>query len=365
MTVPGAITKAQPAGAVAELSSRIRRRYFRNPLDTVMSATCLVLLCLAVLKLVRWGISDSVWDARNSAECMQRGSGACWAVIHARFRVIVFGVYPYAEQWRPAVASVVLIAACLASSLPFFWNVRWLAVLWGLSLIGFLTLMEGGVLGLAHVGELYWGGLALTVFVFAAMMILGMPIAVLLALARHYGPRWMRLAAGTCIDLVRAVPLITILFTAWLFFSLLFPEWLTGGKLFRAVLGFSLFFACYEAEVLRGGVQAIGRGQEEAAAALGLRFWQRQRAVILPQVWRLCLPQTMNLVVGAFKDTSYISILGFFDLVATATAAIGSGEWAAAYVEVYVVVAALYFVFTYSLSRYGLYLERRVGVAQR
>lgn len=365
MTVPGAVNKAQSAATIAELADRIRRRYFRNPLDTAISATCLVVLCLAVLKLIRWGICDSVWDARSSAGCMQRGTGACWAVIHARFRVILFGVYPYSEQWRPVLASVVLVAACLVSSLPFCWNVRRLAVLWGVSLMGFVALMQGGVLGLPLVGEQYWGGLALTVFVFAAMMILGMPLAVLLALARHYGPRWMRLSAGMCIDLVRAVPLITILFTAWLFFSLLFPEWLTGGKLFRAVLGFSLFFACYEAEVLRGGLQAIGRGQEEAAAALGLRFWQRQRAVILPQVWRLCLPQTMNLVIGAFKDTSYISILGFFDLVATAAAAIGSGEWAAAYVEVYVVVAALYFVFTYSLSRYGLYLERRVVAAQR
>jgi general L-amino acid transport system permease protein len=365
VTAPGAIVKAEPAGPIAELAARMRERYFRNQLDTAVSVALLVLLCFALIKLVRWGISDSVWDARNGAECVQRGSGACWAVIHARFRVILFGVYPYAEQWRPVVASVVLIAACLLSSLPSFWKVRRLAVLWVLSLVGFIGLMQGGVLGLPLVAEQYWGGLALTVFVFAAMMILGMPLAVLLALARHYGPRRMRLAAGTCIDLVRAVPLITILFTAWLFFSLLFPEWLTGGKLFRAVLGFSLFFACYEAEVLRGGLQAIGRGQEEAAAALGLRFWQRQRAVILQQAWRLCLPQTMNLVVGAFKDTSYISILGFFDLVATASAAIGSGEWAADYVEVYIVVAALYFVFTYSLSRYGIYLERRVGAAQR
>jgi His/Glu/Gln/Arg/opine family amino acid ABC transporter permease subunit len=151
--------------------------------------------------------------------------------------------------------------------------------------------------------------LALTVFVFAAMMILGMPLAVLLALARHYGPRWMRLAAGTCIDLVRAVPLITILFTAWLFFSLLFPEWLTGGKLFRAVLGFSLFFACYEAEVLRGGLQAIGRGQEEAAAALGLRFWQRQRAVILPQgiVSRSALVSEKSSVLGRKLSLNFLA----------------------------------------------------------
>ncbi len=351
--------------AMAELGAQIRQRYFRNVLDSTVSAVCLILCAYGLIKLLEWGVADSIWHAKNGAECAERDSGACWAVIHARIRLIVFGVYPYAEQWRPAIGSIVLIGVCVLSCIRLFWRASRLAALWVISLGCFLGLMQGGFLGLPLVTEQYWGGLALTLLVFAAMMILGTPIAVVLALARHYGPLWARVIAGTCIDLVRSVPLITILFSAWLFFSLLFPEWLSGGKLLRAVLGFALFFACYEAEVLRGGLQAVGRGQEEAAKALGLRFWQWQRAVILPQVWRLCLPQTVNLVVGSFKDTSYISILGFFDLVASASAAIGTSEWASDYVEVYTIVGLLYFVFTYSLSRYGIYLERKMSLAYR
>jgi general L-amino acid transport system permease protein len=145
----------------------------------------------------------------------------------------------------------------------------------------------------------------------------------------------------------------------------LLPTWLSGDKLFRVILGFSLFIACYQAEILRGGLQAIEHGQVEAAKALGLRYWQYQLTVILPQVFRITLPQTVNQVVTGFKDTSYVAIVGFFDLVASASAALGTGDWAIAFVEVYIVVGLLYFVFGYSLAAYGTYIERKMSIAHR
>ena len=345
------------------LNGRLRQRYFRNFFDSAISAICIGLGILVFVDLIQWAVVDSVWQAKNAAECLQRGTGACWAVIPARIRLILFGVYPFAEQWRAGIGCIVLLAACILSCVPFFWRIARLATLWIISFSLFLGLMRGGALGLPLISTEQWGGLALTFVVFASIMIMGMPLATLLALARHSGPRWARLAVGACIDLVRSVPLIAILFGASLIIPLLLPVWLSGDKLFRVILGFSLFLACYQAEILRGGLQAIDPGQEQAAKALGMRYWQYQLTVILPQVFRITLPQTVNQVVSGFKDTSYVAIVGFFDLVASGSAALGTGDWAIAFVEVYVVVGFLYFVFGYSLSRYGIHVERQMGAA--
>ena len=247
--------------------------------------------------------------------------------------------------------------------MPFFWSVGRLLPLWVISFVVFLGLMHGGFLGMPIVADVYWGGVALTFLVFAAMMLAGLPLAFLLALARHSGPPWMQKVVGIDIDSIRALPLVTILFSVWLLVPLIFPTWMQISTLWRALVGFAIFFACYEAEVLRGGLQAIGRGQIEAAQSLGMRFWQYQFTVIMPQVFRISLPQTMNLVVGSFKDTSYVAVLGFFDMVAAANAAVGTGDWNGQYVEVYLVVALFYLVFGTSLSRYGAYLERKMNAA--
>lgn len=344
-------------------AKELRGRYFSSRIDSIVSAIFIGLGILALVSFVRWAAIDSVWNAKDGAECVQRGPGACWAVLHARLRLVIFGVYPYAEQWRPAIGCAVLVATCILSFAPLFWRALRLMTLWSVAFTIFVVLVRGGIFGLSTVTDDYWGGLALTLLVFASMMIMGMPLAIALALARHSSPLRARLAVGIFIDFVRSVPLATILFSTWLLVPLLFPGWLSGDKLTRAMLGFAIFFACYEAEVLRGGLQTIGRGQVEAAKALGMRFWQYQFTVILPQVFRISLPQTMNLVVAAFKDTSYIAILGFFDLVASASAAVGTGEWAMDYVEVYVAVGLLYLIFTYSLARYGAHLEWKARCA--
>jgi general L-amino acid transport system permease protein len=341
----------------------LRRTFFKSVLDALVSIACLVLAIWAAAFAIRWALIDSVWVANDGAECAARGSGACWAVISARIQLILFGLYPHAELWRAAIGCVILLTAFVVSCLPVFWTLTRIGLIWVVSFLAFFVIVHGGILGLATVADVYWGGVALTFFVFASMMIVGIPLAFFLALGRHFGSPWLSRSVAVLIDAGRALPLVTILFCFWLLVPMLLPTWMQVSTLTRALVGFGFFFACYEAEVLRGGLQAIGKGQGEAAQSLGMRFWQYQLTVILPQVFRISLPQTMNLVVGSFKDTSYIAVLGFFDMVAAANAAVGSGDWNGQFVEVYVVVALFYLTFGISLSRYGAYLERRSGVA--
>jgi general L-amino acid transport system permease protein len=350
---------------LARLLHAVHRNYFRSVPDSATSIVCIAIALWGLIYFLQWAIFDSVVYAKNGAECAARGSGACWAVIGARIRLIIFGLYPHEELWRAALACSILLCASLVSCMPRFWTLLRLATIWIISFLCFVGLMHGGFLGLPIIADVYWGGVALTFFAFASMLIVGMPLAFFLALSRFSGPPWLKDVAAVTIDTGRALPLVTILFCFWLLAPMLLPNWMQVSTLTRAVVGFAFFFACYEAEVLRGGFQAIGRGQEEAAKSLGMRFWHYQLTVILPQVFRISLPQTMNLVVGSFKDTSYLAVLGFFDMVAAANTAVGTGDWYGQFVEVYFVVALFYLVFGISLSRYGTYLERRADIAFR
>ena len=322
--------------------------------------------CLAVFVLYRfygWAVADAVWQAGSAAECGQLGSGACWAVIRERGRLVLFGLYPEDEQWRAILGGAIILAAAVLSCLRPLQRLQVLAPLWFLAMGSFSVLMSGGVLGLVPVERTSWGGLSLTFYIFSAMLMIGMPLAVLIALGRHGGPRWLSVPLGMGVDLIRSIPLTAILFFAALVLPTLFAAELLGDKLMRVILGFSVFFACYQSEVIRGGLQALDRGQAEAGRSLGLGWFDIQTRIVLPQVFRTVLPQTVNQIVTAFKDTSYVAIIGFFDMTASASAALGSGEWAAAFVEVYLMVACLYLAFGYSLSRYGAYLERKSDVA--
>lgn len=350
--------RSEPAG----LFQRVRVRYFGNRWDAAISTACVIVIGFLALRFFQWAVLDAAWNAKSATECTSRASGACWAVLPARWRLIMFGVYPFDQQWRAALGSAVLLMASVLSCVPWFWRFTRIAVLWLSSFMFFLGIMRGGFLWLPAVSSEYWGGLALTLFLFASIMLLGMPLATFLALARQSGVRWLRTVVALFIDLTRSVPLIAIVFGASLIVPLVLPGWLSGDKLFRVVLGFAAFFGAYQAELLRGGFQAIDKGQVEAAKALGMRYWHYQLTILIPQAFRITLPQTVNQAVAAFKDTSYIAIVGFFDMTASASAALGTGDWALAYLEVFIVVGALYFAFAYSLSRYGAYLENRMAV---
>ena len=342
----------------------IRRRLFASWLDTLITLVFGALVLWVLGTVVDWAFVGAVWEAAD-AELCRTAEGACWAVIDARGRLILFGLYPHDEQWRSALACLVIIATMILSCIPRFWGLKTLPVIWLAGFALFVALMYGGFLGLPLVTTEQWGGLSLTVFIFAAVFVIGMPLAVALALARRSDLPVVRGVAAAIIDTVRSLPLLTILFTAAVVVPFVVPDWAQGDKLGRVVVAFALFYAAYQAEIIRAGIQSLPSGQEEAAAALGMSYSARIFDIVLPQAFRASLPATINQVVITFKETSIVTIIGFFEVTASASAAVGRGEWGAYYVEVYVFVALVYFVFVFGLSRYGAYLERRARLSRR
>ncbi|WP_127904338.1 amino acid ABC transporter permease [Solirhodobacter olei] len=342
-----------------------RKRRLSRPIDMAFSALGIGLAALVLWRIFNWAVLNAVWISPDGTSKVCRGiSGACWAVIDVRWRLILFGLFPFEEQWRSSLACLVIVIVAILSCLPRFWRAPRLAGLWIAGFVAFYVLMAGGIFGLTSVAPEKWGGLTLTVFIYAAGMLIGMPTAIGLALLRRSTMPVIAKITGLFIDGIRSLPLITILFTAALIMPFVLPPWLLGDKIWRVVIGFSLFFAAYEAENIRSGIQALPAGQEEAAKALGLTYWQRTTRIVLPQAFRNALPPTINQFVISFKETSLIVIIGFFDVMASGKAAFGTGDWSFAWVEVYVFVALIYFVFVFSLSRYGAYLERRLRVGQ-
>lgn len=329
--------------------------------DRFITLACALFLLWVVPGFVDWAFLDAVWSVADAQDCAP-GGGACWAVVDARHRLIFFGLYPYDEHWRSALACLAIIAVTMLSCVPLTWTAKRLGTLWIVGFLTFYVLMRGGVFGLADVTTDRWGGLALTLFIFAAVVLIGFPLSIVLAMARRSGLPVIRRMAAFFIDLTRSFPLLAILFAAAVILPFALPQWLQGDKLYRVIMAFAFFFACYQAEIVRGGMQSVPGGQEEAAKALGLGYLQRMTLVILPQAFRNSLPATINQVVITFKETSVVVIIGFFEVMASGNAAFGSGEWTHAYIEVYVFVALIYFVFVFTLSRYGAYLERRMRV---
>jgi general L-amino acid transport system permease protein len=337
----------------------IKRNFFATWYDGVISIVFGLLVVWAFSGIINWAFLDAIWAVENKESC-GRGAGACWAVIQDRGRLILFGLYPYEEQWRSTLACLVVIAIIALSCWPAFWSIKRLPVLWIVGFGLFVLLMRGGFFGLELVRSEQWGGLSLTLFIFCGVFVLGMPLAVLLALARRSSLPVIAKGTGIFIDVFRSLPLLTILFAAAVVVPLLMPEAIQGSKLGRVIIAFAIFFAAYQAEILRAGLQSTSQGQEEAAVALGMPYWSLVVDVLLPQAFRNTLPSTINQAVITFKETSIVTIIGFFEVMASGNAAIGGGEWGNQYVEVYVFLALIYFVFVFGLSRYGAWLEKRM-----
>jgi general L-amino acid transport system permease protein len=344
---------------------RLKAAYFGSLPSGLMTLASLLFLGWITWTLLDWAVLRGTFTATaTQADCVERG-GACWSVIAARWRVILFGLYPYEEQWRSALACAAVVVVVFLSCLPAFWTFWRLSVTWVLGTAIFYILMRGGIFGLPYVNEQQWGGLPLTLFIFVATSILGMPMAIGLALMRRSDLPVISRVSGVLIDTVRSLPLLSILFTFAIVLPFMLPEMLNGPKLYRVIIGGALFFAAYQAEIIRGGFQGIPKGQEEAAKALGLTYWQRTNRIVLPQAFRLALPATINQFVITFMETSLIVVVGFVELLAAANAAFQTGEWKFAYVEVYVFICLIYFSFVFGLSRYGAYLEARMNAGQR
>lgn len=320
-----------------------------------LSFLLLLALLAAAVPFLRWAVIDAVWRPEPAA--CRAAHGACWGFIAEKHRLILFGTYPYAEQWRPALATVLLLALWVVSALRRFWKPG-LALAWALGLAAIGVLMWGGVLGLPRVENERWGGLILTLLLTTFGLAGAFPLAILLALGRRSELPVVRALCIAYIELVRGVPLISLLFMASVMLPLFLPAGMSIDKLLRAQLALLLFAAAYLAEVIRGGLQAIPRSQYEASSALGLSYWGQMRFVILPQALRIAVPALVNICIGFFKDTSLVLVIGLFDLLSTIKLGLTEPAWSGFGVEAYLFAALVYFVFCFSFSRYSRRFEQ-------
>lgn len=334
----------------------LRANLFSSVRNTVLTLLAVWALLVTVPDPIRWLILDAVWLSDDSTIC-RTAAGACWAVIAEKHRVMLFGTFPYDEHWRGVLVIAVVVGMAIVSACKRLWS-YWLFLGWVGAVVVVLVLQLGGIFGLAETGTHEWGGLPLTLIMFVGTVIGGLPVAVFLALGRRSRlPVIKALCVGT-IEIIRGVPLITVLFMASLMFPLFVPEELTIDKVLRAQIGMILFFGAYAAEIIRGGLQAIPRGQYEAADAAGLGYWQTTGRIILPQAMRIVIPALMNDIIRAFKNTTFVSIIGLFDVLGATSAALQDPLWVLYAPEAYMFIFVLYFCFCFSMSKYSERVER-------
>jgi len=333
-----------------------RENLFSGWLNTAVTLLLIFLLWKMVPPIVDWAFLEAVW--RPDATACREAEGACWGLISEKHRFILFGTYPYEQHWRPGLASVILIGLWVFSAIRRFWK-WWLALVWlsGLSLIGIL--MWGGVFGLPFVENERWGGLILTLLLSTFGVAIAFPLSILLALGRRSDMPMIRALCIGYIELIRGVPLISVLFMASVMLPLFLPSGVTIDKMVRAQVAIVMFAAAYLAEVVRGGLQAIPRGQYDAAHALALPYWRRTWLIILPQALRISVPPLVNTLIALFKDTSLVLIIGLFDLLSTVKISLTEPAWNGFGVEAYVFASLVYFAFCYAMSRYSRSFEHR------
>jgi general L-amino acid transport system permease protein len=329
---------------------------------SAVTSVALIGMGLYLLRdLSQWAVLKAVFAADAQTCQSARGVGACWGVVTEKYRLILFGRYPFEQQWRPELATALMVGAVGVSCIRRFWR-PWLAAMWALVLVAFFALMGGGMFGLAPVRSDLWGGLPLTVMLATLSILLAFPIAILVALGRRSSLPVVSAASVVYIELVRGVPLISVLFMASFMLPLLLPQGMSIDVLARVLIGITLFAAAYMAEIIRGGLQAIPRSQLEAAAALGLGYWQTQVKIVLPQALAMVVPSLINNFIGVFKDTSLVTIVSLYELTGALGLALNSDvDWRPFKIEAYLFITVIYFVFCFAMSRYSLWVEKQVG----
>ncbi|MES2090471.1 MAG: amino acid ABC transporter permease [Pseudomonadota bacterium] len=317
----------------------------------------LSLLGWAILAAVAWKVLD--WAVLNAV--FRPDQGACWGVIAEKYRPLLFGRYPYEQQWRPLLALLLMLGSAMA--------VLWRP--WALSVRGFVTgallvgasvglLLHGGLAGWPVVPSDQWGGLPLTVLLAWLTLLTSLPLGIALAVGRRSKGRWVRMACTTFIEITRGVPLVMVLFMAAFMLPAIIPAQYEVGMLWRVVLALTLFSSAYLAEIVRGGLQTVGPDQHDAAQVLGLTAWQTQRLVILPQALRAVLPALVSHAIGLLKDTSLVMVVSLHELTGALSLSLGGDpQWRPYYFEGYLFIAAVYAAMCLTLARSGRRMERR------
>jgi general L-amino acid transport system permease protein len=340
---------------------RWQQGLFGTPGNTAVTVLTLAVFFWLLKPAVEWLLVDAVWSG-SADQCIAETAGACWAFIGAKARFILFGFFPPVLQWRPALVLTLLAVLLSVSAIQRFWSVKLIPV-WLTALVLSWFLMSG-LLTPPLVSTNQWGGLPITIGVAIAGLAFAFPVALLLALARQSKMGLVRILAVSFIEVLRGVPMIAVLYIAMLIVPMAVPGGALLDKLLRAQIGVTLFFSAYLAEVLRAGLQIVPPGQTEAAAALGLGYWQTNRLIVLPQALRAVIPAIVNLSIGILLNTSLLAVIGILDLLNAAKTAAADPAWLGFYTEAYIFAALIYFVIGFGGSRYSLWLERRLAASR-
>lgn len=356
----------------------LRRNLFNSPVNSLVTLCLLYGFYLVIPELYHWFIGNALFSAPENYEAGRLGvgaacreiDGACWLMLSENWRFMLFGSYPPSERWRSAAASILLLVTVAFSCHPSVWK-KWLFLVWIIVTCVFFKLLSGGSFlffetGLEPVKTSKWGGLPITLMLGVYSLIFAFPLGVLLALGRRSEMPFVRYVSVGYIELIRGVPLITILFMASNMLPLFFPEGEKMANVYRAMIGMILFAAAYIAEIIRGGLQSLSKGQYEAADSLGLSYYQKMRFIILPQALMVVIPPMANTVIAFFKDTSLVLIISVYDLMnTTKTAVIRDPVWSPYYKEAYIFVGVIFFSITFSISKYSQWLEFKLQQSRK
>jgi general L-amino acid transport system permease protein len=346
----------------------LRKNLFATPADTVLTVIGVLFLLWAVPPIFGFLIGNAVPPGGTVEQCRSPEAGACWAYIESEIEFFIYGFYPMAEYWRPNIVFAmlaILIVPLLWPKAPF--KIANAILFFVVFPVVSVILLAGGMFGLRYVPTEQWGGLLVTLIVSIVGICLSLPLGIVLALGRRSKLPVIKTLCVMFIELIRAVPLISILFFASIMLPLFMPQGTTVDKLLRALVGVTLFSAAYMAEVVRGGMQAIPRGQYEAASALGLSYWKTMSFIILPQALKHVIPGIVNSFIALFKDTSLVYIVGMKDLLEAVKTKNDALEWASPNTAVtgYAFAAAVFWAFCFSMSRYSIWMERRLNTGHR
>ena len=347
----------------------LRANMFSSVGNSILSLLSIYVIYLAATGIYNFTIVNAIWQGDGGAVCRVENVGACWPYVGNRLTFFIYGFYPDTEYWRPNLAFAIggiLLFLLATPQIPgkIIWGVLFLVVY---PVITFFLVHGGGFTGLEAVPTEKWGGLMLTLVVAVTGIVASFPIGVVLALGRRSKMPLVRSVCVVFIELWRGVPLITVLFMASVMLPLFLPEGTNFDKLVRALVGVTLFTAAYTAEVVRGGLQAIPKGQFEAADALGLNYFQATMLITLPQALKIVIPGIVNNSISLFKDTTLVSIVGLVDLLGAVRAGTATGTWSAPTIPVtgYLFAATIFWVFSFAMSRYSQYMERRLDTGHK
>ena len=337
----------------------VRNNLFSSPTNVIMTLVSAWLLYELVPPTLNWLIFDAAFTGDDRDACRAQAGGACWAFIAERFRLFTYGFYPAEERWRVNLSFVLLMLALV----PILYD-RLPLRKFGLYYSAIFPLIAGwlllGGIGLAPVDTDQFGGFMLTLVIGVTGIAFSLPIGILLALGRQSSLPTIRIFCVGFIEFIRGVPLITLLFVASTMLNYFLPKGTVFDLLLRVLIMVTLFASAYMAEVIRGGLQAIPKGQIEAAEAIGMKYWQSMRLVVLPQALKISIPGIVNTFIGLYKDTTLVIIIGLLDPLGIGRSSLADTKWTGLYNEVYLFVAIFFFISCFSMSRYSLYLEKKL-----